>query len=462
MLDMETFYLIKWSKNILILGLAVFCVFQTLRLWFDDMPSLSLFGNMLGFESAPNHAEALSNLARPKRLLASGDGAAFICLHSNITETEQFISARKAISALFHSGGQAEVFEGAEIDWPSYFTGDTLVLDYGFPMPITAFAAAFGNSQAVINPRIGQFDMIFFIPWDGGNKVVFADTLSETQIVGEIIISGATPIVYGVLDDWQNLLYMVSFPAYMGPGSPVFIPQSGYGGLAFIQGRLFGLLERREDYVVNTRNVMSLLDPFFDNPAAVRREYKDGEFVFSDAYTSARYRSDHYIKYRNWRERRGRDTGSFEAAYAEAVTFMLRDTSIGNEYYLEGYKHEGGTFTFYFNYIFEDFPVMLDQRFGSVLDISSCIEITVEKGRVSEYKRFAMELHPVILGFTSRPEISGQAVFNELRFQGWEGAHAGYLNSMDLVYLLYIGEQMGHLNYDVEYAGASFIFPVRE
>ena len=424
----------RWVKNILIVGLVVLCVYQTGRLWFDAMPNLN-FLYAMGFTNpgTAGHEEAIARLRVPMRILVSEGAYEFVVVYSNVESTGQFASAIPVISQVLRSGERGLLVYGDEINWGDYLSGQVLILDYGFSMPATVFATAFGESHGGLSSRISHFDMVIFTPRPQGILVVFADTLSETPALGEFLVRSSQTIDFTKPDRGHNLVYIASEPHGINFGRLIFMPNSNVGGFAYTMARTIGPLD---DVSINTQRVADLVMPFFDNQNAVRNDFLEDtrEFVFADTYTILTYRDSLFIDFQSWGGSRRRDRNgqaSFEESFSEAYIFMRdRDLSIANEIYLSGFDYDGGSFRFYFNYIFNDLPVVLDERLKNILGMDAAIEITVENGRVSRYRRFVMGLAPAHVGREPvMVEINYQILLSTLESLGFDdhGISAGSL-----------------------------------
>jgi len=450
---------LRWVKNILILALSVLCVYQTQRLWFDGPVNISITSilGLPGARSGVIYQAALAGLSRPKRVLVSEGGNVFLSRSHGLDAAEPYLAARKAIEEVLLSGEHAASFTGAEIGWAGYLGGRSVVFDYGYSLPATAFTASFGGSQTIISGQIEAFDMIIFTADDEDTgRVVFADSLSNPPRAVEFIIR-ETPLIFRADGFVRSLHFSFSILSGTLFANPVFMPQSPMGGYIYNLPRPRGPLDNS---ITNTQNVSRLLEPFFDNFDAVRHEYSEGEFIFADAHTIARYMDGYYIEYQSWRSA-DKTIDSFEAAYAEAVSFMRKDISLTNEIYLSRYEYDGSSYQFYFDYIFRDLPIHMDDRLRALphMGMDACIEITVTRNSRIRYKRYAM-------AFTDGrrlplANISYQTAFSDLERQNAEDVPE--VLSLDLVYQVdMLGEVRLAYRMEVDERFNYTTFPVRD
>jgi hypothetical protein len=445
---------INWLKNILILALAVLCVYQTGRLWFDELPRLDDFLNLLGIERAQRgYGAALDGLARPKRILASEDGAVFVCNYAGVEQTEHYRTARLAILSALASGEINNIVNSEQIDFAAYLyglaDGETLIFDYGFNMPADAFTAAFGSRSNVLSGIMSYIDMVIFIPLNNeSTSVIFVDSLSEVQTACELIVTGGEPVTFGGLPNRHNLVYILQPPQNSVMRGLTFMPQSLPGGISYAQ------IRQRE--VQNARNFLPL---FLDSPDFARSEpyFAGHRFVASDETISLTM--GFYLNYQNWLARRVRSTDSFASAYATAIMFMQRDSELRNDIYLHYYEYDSGTYIFHFNYVFNDFPVFISSNLKNALDsMDACIEITVEKGRVSRYRRYVVRLEE--LRVTDRHEISAERALRGLQIYFWGHDYELRVDYMDLAYYIDATGTVTGLSFNIYFDGEFVPVPV--
>jgi hypothetical protein len=114
---------------------------------------------------------------------------------------------------------------------------------------------------------------------------------------------------------------------------------------------------------------------------------------------------------------------------------MRRDTELVNDVYLERYDYDSGTYVFYFNYVFDDFPVFLSDGLKRSLDsIDACIEVKVDRGRVSHYRRYVVRLEERRV--MEIPDVSIETATRELDRIYWGSGFDLIVDFVDLAYFL--------------------------
>lgn len=420
---------VDWMKNILILGLASLCLYQTMNLWFGDISVFSFFSPAAA--ASYDYDSIIQGLAKPRRLLVTADGSEYLCKYTGIEDMEQYQAARQVITNLLETGRHRENETLEDIDWRRLLNGKALILDYGYLMPAKAFTAAFLSKSVMISQQIKVFDMVVILPSAEATTVVFADTLSQLKTVSYFVIDGFSLEADLPGDGFErNLCYVASEQLGLSFGRLVFIPQSYDGGIDYISVRPYSYFE---DSVISVQSVRRLVETFFNNPDMIRNDNDGDVFTFSDENTVVRYVDGRYMEYSNWKSDTNKQISSFEDAYAEAVAFMAKDTSLPNEVYLSHYAYDGSTYTFSFNYAVNDLPVRLVDDIWKELQIDGAVEITVARDRVKHYKRYSQ-------GFTASNLRSGElsvdylSIMGELLKIGVTNAFYDEINAMELVY----------------------------
>jgi len=377
---------VKWFKSLLILCLAVLCVFQAGLLWFGGAPRLDLMAILQINRPPDGFEEAMMLLARPRRMLLSYGGNVFFARYSLVQESEEFAKARAVIYDLLLEDESPLVVTSEEPHWRRYLeqavSGTALVLDYGFSLPSGAFTAAFSSESTAISSQIESFDMVIFAPGEEApTRVIFVDNFSPVQRAVEFVSNAR--LEYMDVANRHNIVYIATLLADIDTERLTFFPMSLGGGIYYTT-------IRQEDHISATEgNIRDTMLPFFDNPAIVRSEVSHDSHIFKEnTYSTASFRQGHYIDFRSWRTRGGRTVDSLQAAFAEAMIFMAaRDTMLENEVYLHWFSYENGVYRLYFNYIYDNIPVILAEPLREELGMDAFIEITFENGRLSHYKR---------------------------------------------------------------------------
>ena len=444
----------KWVKNIVIVALAALCVYQTGRLWFDGAPRLN-FLYVLGFNQVGGgHDATVWRLSVPRRILISEGGAIFTAAYSAVADTPQFAAGRDLIGQVLRNAEYHGTFHGADIRWGMILGGEAFVLDYGFSMPATAFAAALDAPHGVISSQIDNFNMVVLTPWLTGTMAFFVDSLSGDQRASYFWLDGCARAdgLYAPLERGRNLIYRPSELVGRHFVNMIFLPQSLPGGYNYAPAVAVSPMD---DYHLNTQNVARLVMPFFDNPNVVLNDLRNFEFIFNDTHTIVRYQDTFHLYYQSWRPWRSRQPDTLEMAFAEALLFMERDESLINEFYLARFAYNGNEFRFYFNYIFNDLPIFLEERLRDQINMDAAIEITVANGRVTRYKRYAMGFVPHHTRPPARANITYQAPIN-----AW-GVHDQSLHTLYLTYVVDIPNSIIGLFYIAPYEGGQLTFPAR-
>lgn len=169
---------------------------------------------------------------------------------------------------------------------------------------------------------------------------------------------------------------------------------------------------------------------FFENPAVKITSFIKDTYTYNDDNTVVKYYTNGVLDYSNYKT-------SFDAVkdsnYKIATAFLNEDTNIKNEYYLNSYKIKDNIVTFYFDYKIGNLPIILTDSLKHKIDMSSMIEVSVENGRVSKYRRFIYDFYTLDTKTTVENSFIN-AIDNTLVKLGLTFSKNIFINDMDLIY----------------------------
>ncbi|MCL2406949.1 MAG: hypothetical protein FWC95_03380 [Defluviitaleaceae bacterium] len=449
-------------KNISILLLIALCIVQAGRLWFGGVPRLD-FLYILGIERSPvGLTEAMDSLAVPRRMLISVGEQRFVATYTSVAEAPQYIAASSILREVMRMDIAPVIY--SDFDVPSILTepynGDVVVFDYGFAMPAAAFFAAKQEPNR-LEGYMDEFNMIIFIsdrieadegyPY-GSTRIFFINTFLLQHTIVEFITEQYVCLASSSFEhDWQNLFYV---PSLTG-GSPMFLPRS------FFQEATFRQIQITSNYTLSGDGVDGIMRGFFDEPEHVHGSSDPFERnTFRDNFVTAIYFEHiNVIEYRNW-QTGGRATGTLQEAYALARLFITdRDVTFNNESFLSHFEYEDGRWRLFFNLIYDNLPIMLSDELREILSMDSFIEITIERGRVTHYKRYAVLVH-----FHQQNFVAGHFIIDYISVFDYiyEYHRVMSINTLQNLFIHYIIEVGGqaNLSYAVVFNGKKVFLPL--
>jgi len=372
--------LLPHIKTVLIISLAVLSVFLTAQLWFVNITNRNFFP-YLQARFAPTAPDGINDLVRPFRIISGAGDGFFAINYSNIAQLEAWHYGKAIIPSLLQNGS----FVGVTLtDMSDILNAPVIIYEYAFHMDATIFAEAFEHRTGTIISDWGiqSFRGIAIHPPHGDINTLSAFFISDESI-WEFSLTPAPPITIPTAEDLplhfvqtENTLDFLPRVHRNFSYNPVLAinPYSNHGlSLAFIR---------------------SQVEHFFDNPGTINHGLSgSGIYTFSNLTTVVRYLPGHVIEYTNFRTLGHTSSAGFVGDFSAALTFITNDPNVTNEIYLAGYDNMGRENIFWFNYVMNDFPLVLTSPWFTSAHCTSPllhpIEVAVENGRVTRYRKIA-------------------------------------------------------------------------
>lgn len=390
-------------KSIFICLLVVLAVYLTNRLWFEDSLNHSFFYSFLNTgEDMVGEGEA-DSFGVPWRLVLNFSDAdnKLNIDYSNIAQKDIYIEADKAVTEAVESGQ----YEGSfPVDYSLLLEGRSVIFEYAFYMPSDIFSSLKGQRTGQLSGRFEGFNSIIIAPDDYSSniiKIYFIDL--ENNEAHQYLVKNVTlcdNIKNGIQLSRRNRtsddIYYIS--SRMAMGKNFYFPE--WLGEAYD----YSPLKIKMNYYsedVSRNEIEKNINLFFDNPSAKWYYMADDEVItYSDSNIAVKYYDTDILEYSNYKmDSRKKGSGLLQD-YAEAISFLKRDTLLGdNEYYLAGYKEDDNIRYFYFDFVFNNFPVFIDfpmlfsgdrlseDEEQKNVEMEHGIEITVEDGTLVNYKK---------------------------------------------------------------------------
>jgi len=387
--------MIPYAKSALIIALAALSIFLAAQLWFVNFTNRSFLPYMVT-RFALAAPDGVSDLVRPFRIIyGAGDGY-FNIKYSNVEESPLWEVGK----AIIGSSLQDAVFVGRHnVEELQILAAPVVIYHYAFGMSADVFAQAFSSRQrgnaffadrsitefnaVAVNPPYGAHDAIniFFI----GDSFAWEFTLSPARRRGwyfEIDIASASGLRRRHVPT-EDVLFFTTLLNPQFVYHPVLVtnPYKNHAGmldLAFIRSRV---------------------EHFFDNPATINHGLSAaGVYSFNNLRTSVRYTPWHVIEYTSFRTMGRTSTADFAVDFSAAIAFIRADENVSNEVFLAGFERYARETVFRFDYVIDNFPIILSQPWYTGPDctspLSHPIEVTVENGRVVRYRKIVYSFMP--------------------------------------------------------------------
>ena len=376
------------AKSFVIVGLALLSVILTVQLWLVNIPNRSFFPYMQArFTPAP--PDGLSNLVHPFRIIyGSGDGY-FNITYSNITASPFWEDGESAIMAILQNSN----FTGqTQADLASIINERSVVIfQYAFDMNPAIFSQAFGHrtGSALTETAIQNFRTVVIYPPFLDSDMLsisflcdnFAWNFSHTPTGRDTNIPFRNIEIPSVYEQHRRFAFedveLVQRFHENFTYHPIF-PQNPYVNPSGFLHQVF---------------IGRQIEHFFDNPATINTEIPGGIYTFRNFNTVVRYLPGDVIEYTSFRTIGNSAHTGFVADFSAALTFIESDPNVINEIFLAGYETRGRENVFWFNYVINDFPLLLTGNWYTSDDCRNPllypIEIVVDRGRVTRYRKIA-------------------------------------------------------------------------
>lgn len=388
-------------KNILILSLSLLSIHLSGRLWFEDISGRNFFyffaaGNSNRIITAQVREEARQTLFF-RTIVGFGNDTFHVNYRRNSAESNLMNSI---VHTALHEGIHVN---SQPIDWLALLSGRTLIYEYRVAIPADTIVAMYydGNNQSFVN-RVNYTNMIIAVPssrTSGTVQVYFINTSDNMSHQYTFSSQALTSSIDNLIDEMrateQSLFYISSAQnGFNIFGSNLFIPQwinndYSYNTISF--SNPFGQNPSIE-------SIEPIINRFFENPTLrtipYPRIYIDEhgvshvkEYIFSSDTTVIKLYPNLVLEYSNF-QRSSRVHLSFADAYAHAMRFLARDETLVNDIFLVRYEVADSGYTFFFDYIVNNFPILLPASFRANTGLSHAIQLTVQNNIVTSYRRF--------------------------------------------------------------------------
>ena len=178
-------------------------------------------------------------------------------------------------------------------------------------------------------------------------------------------------------------------------------------------------------YIIAKELLMSVIEEnvnmFFENPSVKSSFVGDQNvYTYSDADTVVKYYQNDVLEYSNYRTSAG-ESGLLKN-FSTALNFIKSDALVKNEYYLAGYTQQDNDYTYYFDYVVNNFPMVLPDEYkrndaeNGAAALKHAIEVTVRDGSVVNYKKIVYNF--IMDDATKTAELDFERILSEAAASG--------------------------------------------
>ena len=377
-------------KSVLILGLAALAVFQISRLWFVNLTNRNFF-LYLAARFPVAVPDGQNAWARPFRIIYGSER--YNIRYSGIENSFEWEFGLNALDAIIRSGSFAGIIDA---DSSRITNRVGFIFEYNFQMCSETFTRAMGRRRGGVLTGQGPetFSSIVIQPPIEGDSLLRAFFLSEGRAWEFTLQPGSGR--HSAEDFALSVPYVRADGLYFVRSEGIFLPR--FGGDFYYRSAI----PRNPHHDRYGHLFMSSIRPhiehFFANPVTIHSSVRADVYTFSNLSTMVRYHPNDVLEYTSYR-RVGRTTpAGILSDFSVARAFIARDISNDTEIYFAGYDVRGSEYIFRFNFVFDNFPMIMISPWPTSANCNdplyAPLEITVEHGRVVRYRRLAINFIP--------------------------------------------------------------------
>lgn len=383
-------------KNFVIIALVITAVYQTGRLWLEDITGHNLFYTLFSVQDRDSLSQGNSYaMMRPEALVLCYGNKKYTKLMTG-SDYEAFLQQGDSLmkSSLKNSAYLGET----EADWQSYVSQKALLYQFAFPVQAAEYTKVFGTETEGDNS--GRFfDAVSILPGRTSaeeTKLYFIYTAENKAYGYRLAKSKEADALYYALEEYQQnqnekLFYLYARENGFHLFAPdVFLPQwidTSYS---------YPLYTSSKSFEENGKADLGLLEDgiigFFGGNLPGWNTKDEGSYIFSSDTTVVKYFLSGVLEYYNYSSAEGTKTQTLLSAYNACIQFLKKDTTLKNSIYLSGIRADEGGLVLQFDYTVEQFPVSLSKEIQDKVGMTHSIELLVRNNMVKKYRRYAVSL----------------------------------------------------------------------
>lgn len=440
-----------WIKTPILIILIITSIYQTTRLWFDDLSNRNFFYSFIDSENyvTPDLYKEKSYLITPEvmAIYNINSDKDFTVIKSTRREFRDIFQYSTSLLKEIISNGESVEQDDQEnleeqrnilMQFPFEITPDILVKDIKLNSNnnlknITKF------DEIVISPAMGTEKYLYVLFISKGNDV------STLKIAREDISELNTSIVDKTIE-----LEDIELPRYT---STVDIKWFSDNLLLPISNNFdYKSLYIRKPFIYNNKidkeELTRYVNGFFTNKYKWSFEDED-QWTYSFENVILKYNSDGIIEYTDTTNVGENNNSNVVDSFQVAQRFLERDNKLYQlEYYLDKYEVQNGCIKFYYAYKYNDYKILVSKDIKNRIGLRYPIEIEISNGKVKTYKRLVIELEENLMMQKQEFETSYNTVLNDfLTEESIEEAIEDIV--IDDMYLgYYLNSQEGNLEFN--------------
>lgn len=367
----------NFGKNLFIAFLMILAIYQTTKLWFDEVSSHNFFSFILQ-QNTGFAQEQLYGLDTV--VINRGENTAAVMHRENVLDTAYRRDFDRLIAAAVNKGD----IEKRRVDWPHIFNNRCVVYCFSQPIQAESFKKGLNISGDRLND-IKSVSTVVIVPNTTENVLLAyiennGDTLCCTLKRSDMV-QKCTEAIEGFAEQGSECISSRASGFNIFSGN-TFIPVVNGG-----PGKINVSNPVTDGVMIDTKALENIADSFFDNPAVKWSSVVNNIYSYSDEYNVVKYSLNGLLEYYGYNT--GDDSEQNAAHnYAAALEFLKKDKGIKNDIILSSVNINKERTQFYFDYAVNGIPAYMSEELKNGLGMRSAIEVTVSHGSVVKYRRY--------------------------------------------------------------------------
>ena len=383
-------------KNFVIIILVITAVYQTGLLWLEDTASHNFFYTVFGLGGQKEVVAEEGELLLPgKFVIGSGNKKYTVEYASDIEQKNVLIQGNDLLLEVLTQGSAGVLKQ--EIPWQNILEERCLLLDYDFLVPVQEYLGQY--HEKILAPELEEFDCIAMVPSktnSGRTTIYFIDTQVKQSWSATLEKSRFSAELYALLETTEKNLNYVSTKqsGFNLFEDSVFVPQWKKEQLPYRSVMQINPFMKEGN--INRYLLENSVDSFFKNlEADWNRVDETGTFVFSDETVVVKYYPKGILEYYSYGTYDTEVSTDIATGYQICKNFMKNDTSLSTEVYLSGIEINRNDIIYYFDYVVDNYPILLSEATQKEFEISHAIEFSIRGNSVRKYKRYTYNFQPM-------------------------------------------------------------------
>jgi hypothetical protein len=389
-------------KTVILIALIVLSLYQTTRLWFDDLSDLNLFYDIMNYDTPTEESKKDNGyyFIKPDIMaLYSPEEEYSLIKKTNKKFQELFINSINFLKVVVADG---EIVQ-QEISRDNLWEKSNLLLKYPFLIESNQLAKDLNINNLDFENEIDSFNEIIIVPTDDIDEYIYVYFI-EDEYYNDIKalkikrknIQVSNNNLFESMKDIEKNQVLPSFMSTRNMGLELFtnnvlLPEKGslYTDVVYLKKPFY------VDDELDSSLLEDYVNGFFKNNIKwkLANDEDEEKFTYTDESVFVYYNTKGVVEYINNDIQNRKDLSVIDSYYIAEKFINKKDKIINRqEYSLSYYTLLENKTTFYFSYKYNDINVNIPKDYLGARNMRYPMEITVMDGQVINYKRIILDL----------------------------------------------------------------------